>query len=280
MKYNIMCGSDKLFSDLEQLIIEYTENNKFSPEEFSDIVFAYSVRGNISEKMKTFFNSYIETNSRIFKTYHTMHNLFYYFMFIDYINLEVVRNLVESFEKISTRLPLTYYRPFKLFDFYLSNCEISEISVEYGYRMRQKFYYAEQLYDYVKYENVYGNTDEIKIFTDILKFRLLKEPIKCLVKDNLLIMHYSFPQYKIAINLWNDRCLVPKTNGNKRVNQMHLLNAKLLRMRKWEILDLVWDDYLNLGDQIKKDEFIHNWFENAKISQHKKGITNIKPKFV
>ena len=93
-------------------------------------------------------------------------------------------------------------------------------------------------------------------------------------------MHYSFPQYKIAINLWNDRCLVPKTNGNKRVNQMHLLNAKLLRMRKWEILDLIWDDYLNLGDQIKKDEFLHNWFENAKISQHKKGITNIKPKFV
>ena len=275
-----MVGSDNFFASLEDLVIELADKSKFSQEEFSDIAFAYSVRGKLSEKMKYFFNSYIEKNAENFKSYHTMHNLFYYFMFTDYMNLPVFEKLVSNYENIPAKLPLVYYRPFKLFDYYLTNCAESEKTIMMAIRLREKFYYAEQLYDFVKYERVYGETDEVKILHDILRVRLLKEPITCLVKNNLLIIHFTFPQYKIGINIWSERNYVPKTNEKIRINEQCLLHSKFLKMKQWEILDITWDEFLNLGDQLKKDEFLHNWYENAKISQHKKGVCNIKPKFV
>ena len=275
-----MAGSDNFFSAIEDLVIELTSKSKFSPEEFSDITYAFSVRGNLSEKMKSFFNSYIEKNADKFKSYHTMHNLFYYFMFVDFINIPVLEKMVSYYENNPAKLPLVYYRPFKLFDFYLTNCAEAEKTAILGFRLREKFYYAEQLYDFVKYEKVYGETDEVRILHDILRVRLLKEPITCLVKNNLLIMHFTFPQYKIGINVWTERNYVPKTNDKTRINEQCLLHSKLLKMKQWDVLDLTWDELLNLGDQLKKDEFLHNWYENAKISQHKKGVCNIKPKFV
>lgn len=280
MKYNKMVGSDNFFAALEDTVIELSNKGKFSAEEFSDLTFAYSVRGNLSEKMKTFFNSYIEKHADSFKSYHTMHNLFYYFMFVDYINIPIIEKMVTNYEKIDAKLPLMYYRSFKLFDYYLANWAQSDETIHFAVRLREKFYYAEQLYDFVKYERVYGESDEVKIMHDILKVRLLKEPITCLVKNNLLITHFSFPQYKIGINIWSERDYVPKTNGKIRINEQCLLHSKLLRMKQYEILDLTWDEFLNIGDQLKKDEFLHNWYENAKISQHKKGVCNIKPKFV
>lgn len=280
MKNNKMCGSDKFFTDIENLVVEYINAEKFSPEEFSDILFAFSVRGNLSEKLKNLFNNYIEKNIDRFISYHAMHNLFYYFMFIDLINMDICLKLISAYEENRAKLPLVYYRAFKLFDYYLSNCANKEKLLPLAIRLREKFYYAEQIYDFVKYERVYGESEEIQIFDDILKVRLFKEPITCLVKNNLLIIHFCFPQYNMGINVWADRNLVPKTNGPKRLNQLHLLHSKLLKMKNWEILDLVWDDYTNLGDQIKKDEFIHNWYENTKILQHNKGICNIKPKFI
>jgi len=275
-----MSGGDNFFTALEEIVIEMANKGSFSTDEFSDIVFAYSVRGNTSEKMKSFFNSFIEKNAENFKSYHSMHNIFYYFMFVDYINIPVLEKIVSNFENISAKLPLVYYRPFRLFDFYLSNCPEAEKTTIFGFRLREKFYYAEQLYDYIKYERVYGECDEVRILYDIFKVRLMKEPINCLVKNNLLIMHLNFPQYKIGVNVWGERDYVPKTNGKIRINEERLLHSKLLKMKKWDILDITWEEFLNLGDQLKKDEYLHNWYENAKISQHKKGICNIKPKFV
>lgn len=275
-----MSGSDNFFTALEDLIIEYTNKSKFSPEEFSDIVYAYSVRGNLSEKMKTFFNSYIEKNAESFKSYHTMYNLFYHFMFTDYSNYSVFEKLVSNYDNVQEKLPLVYYRAFKLFDNYISSIAKDEQTFMLAVRLREKFYYAEQLYDFVKYEKIYGESDEIGFMHDILKYRLLKEPITCLVKKNLIITHFTFPQYKIGINVWSERHYVPKTNGKIRLNEHCLLHSKFLKMKEWDILDITWDEFLNLGDQNKKDEFLHNWYENAKISQHKKGLCNIKPKFV
>lgn len=275
-----MSGSDNFFIALEDTVIEMTNKGSFSTEEFSDIAFAYSIRGNTSDKMKAFFNSFIEKNAQNFKTYHSMHNIFYYFMFVDYINIPVLEKIVSNYENITSKLPLVYYRPFRLFDYYLSNCPVADKTTIFGVRLREKFYYAEQLYDFIKYERVYGESEEVRILHDIFKVRLMKEPITCLVKNNLLIMHLNFPQYKIGVNVWGERDYVPKTNGKIRINEQRLLHSKLLKMKKWDILDITWEDFINLGDQLKKDEFLHNWYENAKISQHKKGICNIKPKFV
>ncbi len=280
MKYNKMSGSDNFFNAFEDLIIEYAESNKFSPEEFSDIIFAYSVRGNLSDKLKVYFISYIEKSVSKLNSYHTMHNLFYFFMFTDYINIPVIKNIITNYEAISDKLPLVYYRAFKLFDYYLTSWSGAEETLPLAVRLREKFYYAEQLYDFVKYERTYGESDEIAIMNDIFKTRLMKEPITCIVKNNLFINHFSFPQYKIGINIWNERHYVPRTNGNIRLNELCLLHSKFLKMKSWDILDIIWDEFLNVGDQLKKDEFLHNWYENAKISQHKKGICNIKPKYV
>lgn len=276
-----MTGSDKFFSEIEDTIIELSNKNEFSPEEFSDICYAYSIRGNLSEKMKKFFNNFIEKNPKKFVTYHSMHNLFYYFMFTDYLNQKVFEILIDNYLKINAKLPLVYYRSFKLFDSYISDGPEAEKLLPLAYQLREKFYYAEQLYDYVKYERIYEESDEIKTMKDILELRMIKDPITCLVKNNLTIIHFCFPEFKIGINVWNEKHLVPNTSGEKpRINEQHLLHGKLLRMKNWEIMDLNWEEFTNMGEQLKKDEFLHNWFENAKISQHKKGICNILPKFV
>jgi len=280
MKYNLMCGSDKFFSDIEDIVIEFTNKNQFSLEEFTDIAYAYSIRGSLSEKMKKFFNGYIEKNQNKFITYHTLHNLFYYFMFTDYINVKLFEKLIDTYLKIDSKLPVVYYRAFKLFDFYMANCSEKEALILLCYSLRDKFYYAEQLYDYVKYERVYENSAEIQTFKDILTLRLIKDPITCLVKNNLIIVHFCFPEFKIGINLWNEKHLVPNVKDKMRINEHHLLHSKLLRMKNWEILDLNWEEFVKMGDQLKKDEYIHNWFENAKISQHKKGVCNITPKYI
>lgn len=280
MKYNLMCGSDKFFSDIEDTVIEFTNKNQFSFEEFSDIAYAFSIRGNLSDKMKKFFNQYIEKNINKCTTYHSMHNIMYYFMFTDYINVKIFQTLVQNYLKVKAKLPLVYYRAFKLFDFYIANCAEKEKLIHDSYDLREKFYYAEQLYDYVKYEKVYENSDEIKIFNDIMRLRLIKDPITCLVKNNLLMIHFCFPEFNIGINIWNEKHLVPNVNGNARINEQHLLHSKLLKMKNWEILDLNWEEFVKIGDQLKKDEFVHNWIETAKISQHKKGVCNIIPKFV
>ena len=68
----------------------------------------------------------------------------------------------------------------------MANCSEKEALILLCYSLRDKFYYAEQLYDYVKYERVYENSAEIQTFKDILTLRLIKDPITCLVKNNLI----------------------------------------------------------------------------------------------
>ena len=45
MKENKMCGSDKFFDEMKSLVIRDIENFKFSFQQLTDIIYAYSIRG-------------------------------------------------------------------------------------------------------------------------------------------------------------------------------------------------------------------------------------------
>jgi hypothetical protein len=105
-------------------------------------------------------------------------------------------------------------------------------------------------------------------------------PICHAIYDNVFIVHFSMEHKKLGINLWLPRDEVPKTENGTRINRLHLLHSKILRFQGWDILDLSWNEFLNLGSQTERDKFIYNWFHSKSIEQEKKGIAPYIYKYV
>ena len=91
------------------------------------------------------------------------------------------------------------------------------------------------------------------------------------------MINYCFEPRKIGINLILDNQLVPKTN---RPNKKYSIHKNILKLDNWEILEITWQDYYKLGDQIARDKYIHEWWFATSVKQEKKGIFRINPKIV
>ena len=84
----------------------------------------------------------------------------------------------------------------------------------------------------------------------------------------------------MGINLWLNRDQIPKVNGANRINRQCHLHSKLLKYQGWEILDVIWEDFMSLGTQEKRDKFLYDWYHSTSLIQEKKGIVKLNPKFV
>lgn len=86
---------------------------------------------------------------------------------------------------------------------------------------------------------------------------------------NLFLMHFVFPQQKIAINYHLQKFL-PNERLDKPT-EMQKLSAKVLKTEGWEVLDLSEKEFKNWT----YDQRINNikgWLKEAKERQIKKGI--------
>jgi hypothetical protein len=285
MKENKMCGSDKFFDEMEPIIEKHIENFKLSFGELSDIIYAYSIRGSGSEKFWKILNQKINENLEQANTYQILHNIFWHFLFIENKNLEQWRVVLKKFNEIEGRPPIYYYRPFKIAGYFLQNAFPEDklanaLGDENLVDFFDRFYDPEQVYDYVKYENLFFKHSEYSNFRDMLNARLFLFPVPFMVLENTFIIHMCWENRKIGINIWLERHLVPKTNGPRRVNKQHLVHSKMLKYQGWEILDLTWDDFMNISGQIERDKFLHNWVLSTSKEQEKKGVFILNPNMI
>jgi hypothetical protein len=284
MKEGKMCGSDKFFDEMESIVINHIESSKYSFQEFSDILYAYSVRGSGSEKLNKLFEKKLTEDIDKANNYHTLHNIVWYLLFKESKDINLWTNLLNRYNQLEGRLPIYYYRPFKLAGYYLDNAfseaDQEKIGFQNIFDFKDRFYDPEQIYDYVKNENLVNKHPEYLNFKGLLNGRLFLFPLNHVVYDNMFLVHYSWEHQKMGINLWLDRDKVPKVNGTNRVNSQCLITSKLLKLEGWEILDVVWEDYMNLGNQNNRDKFLHDWYLKTCAIQEKKGIFKMNPKFV
>ena len=271
MKDNKMAGSDKLFNELEPHIM--SNLNIFNLDQFSDILYSYSIRGSGSENLYNVFNKHLLENIHKFKNFRSMHNIIWYLLFTENKEEFVWESVIKTCDKIEGKLPILYYQPFKLASYYLEYL-FPHLNL---FLFKDRFYDSEQIYDYVKYERLFEKYYEYLTFKAHLNSRHLIFPLTNFVINNSLMINYCFEPRKMGINLILDNQLVPKTN---RPNKKYSVHKNILKHDNWEILEITWQDYFNLGDQNARDKFIHNWFYETSLKQEKKGVFRINPKYV
>lgn len=282
MKENKMVGSDKFFDEMESIVINHIDNFNLSFQQMTDILYAYSVRGSGSQKLYDLFNRKINEDIEKANSYHCLHNIAWHYLFTENKNLEQWSALFKQFNKIPERLPVYYYRPFKISAYFLDHAFsehdiVSKIGDENYIDFKDRFYDPEQIYDYVKYEKLFDKYPEYSSFKAILNGRLIIFPVSHLVLENMFMVHNSWEHKKMGINVWLERDLVPKTN---RLNKHCLVHSNMLKLAGWEILDVNWVDFMDLGGQVERDKFIHNWYHSTCKKQEEKGIYKMNVKFV
>jgi hypothetical protein len=193
---------------------------------------------------------------------------------------------MKRFIEIENRPSIYYYRPFKLLGYYLDNLMESDpkfqeqIDTMLYWEFKDRFFDPEQVYDYVKYEHLEHKYPEYQNMKTIFSNRMFMYPLCHVIYENMFIVHYAFEPRKLGINLWLPRDEVPKPKGKIRINKLHLLHSKLLKMKGWEILDLPFTEYFNIGNQDERDKFIYDWYQTKSIEQEKKGICKLNLKYV
>jgi hypothetical protein len=283
MKAGKMSGSDKFYDEMEQIVLYHLENYKYSFQQFSDILYAYSVRASGSEKLYKVFDKKLNEDIEKANNYHTLHNIVWHLLFTENKNVDLWRNLMQRYNSLEGRLPIYYYRPFKIAAFFMENAftesELDKLNRQELFDFKDRFYDPEQIYDYVKYEKTQFKNQEYGNFKGMLNGRLMIFPLAHATYENMFIVHNCWEHQKMGINLWIDRDKIPKTNP-VRINRQCYLHSKMLKLQGWEILDVIWEDFLNLGNQAVRDKFLHDWYYSTYEKQASKGIAKMDPKFV
>jgi hypothetical protein len=241
------------------------------------------VRGSGSEKLLTLFNRKLNEDISQANNYHTIHNIFWYFLFIENKNSEQWNKILERFNLIPEKVPIHYYRPFKLAAHYLqynlNETERSKINAEAVEEFMDRFYDPEQIYDYVKMEKNVHKHKEFSSMKAMINGRLVLFPVSHLVIQNLFIVHFAWENRKMGINVWLERDQISKTSP-VRINKQCYLHSKLLKNEGWEILDIVWEDFVNLGGQNERDKFIWDWYTKTSKIQEERGFVKLNPQFI
>jgi hypothetical protein len=138
-----------------------------------------------------------------------------------------------------------------------------------------KQWHAERYFNVHKLEEYIERDGEYYNFKGFLNAKCFVYPISFLAQNNLFLLHFVFPDQKIAINFHLEK-FVPTERLNKPT-EMQKLASKVLKHDGWEILDLSQKEFKNWT----YDERINNikgWLKEAKEKQIKKGIIEAKPK--
>lgn len=272
MNNNKTAGSESFFESMENVIEKQIKSYSF--EQLSDIIYAYGVRNSGSQKIKDLYLENIKNHLKNgISNYKTLANIAYYLLFNDIKDKELWQDLLNCYEKIPERLPIHYYKPFRLAAFYLEKV-IPDLELVH---LKDRFFDPEQVYDVNKLETVLKELPEYKNIMNIINNRLFLAPLQFYCFDNALMLHVAFINRKIGINFYLDRDMIPKTN---KISQLRLLDSKIFKLLGWEILDISYNDYFNIGDQAQRDKFIHEWYTKSSLSQEQNKVFKINPKFV
>jgi hypothetical protein len=197
--------------------------------------------------------------------------------------LDQWRELLKKFNELEGRLPIYYYRPFKIAEYFISKGFTREqwhiIGEDNLYDFKDRFWDPEQIYDYVKYEKLFHQDTEYSNLKAMVNGRLILFPLTHFVYKNLFMMHLCFEKRKIGVNMWIDRHKISKSSP-VRVNQQCYVHSKMLKYEGWEVLDIIYEDFVNMGTQQDRDKFLHDWYHTASRKQEQKGVFKLDIQFV
>jgi len=180
------------------------------------------------------------------------------------------QQMIDNYNIIEGKLPVFYYRPFRIAMFYLEHKLPNTILDDF----KDRFFGAEQYYNYVKNEELYEKDERNVHFKGILNKRLVIFPVPYVVYENMFMIHYTVEHRKIGFNLFFEKDYVWKSNP-VRITKLAEIHSKMMRLDGWELLDISWDKYVSLGKQEARDKYIEDWYNQATEIQKEKGI--IKP---
>ena len=113
----------------------------------------------------------------------------------------------------------------------------------------------------------FHNHDEYKnILRALSKFKL--DPAVFYTYENSLQIHFAFPDMKIGIMVHLDKDMVP---GTMRINQSRLIPGKIMRKFGWEILDLTYKEFVEMGNKPALN-YLKEWLELASDIQAEGGV--------
>ena len=98
MKDNIVCGSDKFFHEIEPYILKNL--NKFSHDDFLNIVYSYYLRGQTSKEFEEAVLQKIKNDIPEYNTYGMLFTLTYYLLFTESTDKVLWQTMMDNFNKI------------------------------------------------------------------------------------------------------------------------------------------------------------------------------------
>jgi len=265
MRDGKMAGGDKFFNEMEPVILKNLD--KMNMDDFSNVIYAYSVRNQGSEEFNKIVLNKITNEMKSYSTWHVLFNVAWYLLFTTNKDFTLWQSFVDQVFTIEGKMPLVYYRPFKIAAYYIE-FNITNIDL---FDYKDRFFYAEQYYNYTKGEKFFLMDDRFIHFKTLLNVKLGLYPMISTCFNNLFIINFYWETRKIGINLHLDRDYVPKSDPI-RINEHARMHSKMLKLNDWIILDLTWDEYMNIGNQDKRDEFIQNWFTKSCKEQKDRGV--------
>lgn len=228
---NKMCGRDKTFYTFEPTVLKGLES--MSDRDATHLMYAYGVRNLGNPELHKAFEKKLEKIASNLD-YPSLFNAFYYMMFRDSGNKALFEKLVNATVTNPDILPIIYYRPFKAARFYLQGKFKDGISNMQDFIDKQwhaeRYFNVYKLEEYIERDTAYYN------FKGFLNARCFVYPISFLTVNNLFLLHFAFPEPKIAINFHLSK-FIP-TEGGTGATEMQRLAAKVLKHEGWEILDL------------------------------------------
>ena len=242
-------GSDKTFRLLESSAIKLLNCGL---EEVSDrdalhLVFAYAVRGQGSDELYHAFYHRLQQRIEQFD-YITLSYTAYVLMFKDNIDISIWRLFVDRVIQCPGIIPLWYYRPFKITQYYLQGHFHNTLNLS---RYIEEFWECEKYFNVDRISDIWHGVHEFESFGSWLVQNIQVIPTIFLTWNNLFNIHYAFKSQQVAIMLHRDQSLVAggETQGDTtfRANSLELLTAKVLRLHNWVVLDLTWREIQDNG---------------------------------
>ena len=119
--------------------------------------------------------------------------------------------------------------------------------------LQDRFYYAEQKYNLSKLEANYVQRKEYEDINFFFKLDMELLPVLFHAWDNTFLIHYSWPNMKIGMNVYLEDELLDRRA--KRIKGRDLLIKKLMRLAGWEIVNTTFPEYKSFNLDERKQYY-------------------------
>eukprot|EP00826_Nyctotherus_ovalis_P055165 TRINITY_DN7310_c0_g1_i7.p1 TRINITY_DN7310_c0_g1~~TRINITY_DN7310_c0_g1_i7.p1 ORF type:complete len:755 (+),score=208.02 TRINITY_DN7310_c0_g1_i7:73-2337(+) len=244
-------GRDKTFEQLEPLFM--SKADQLNHWQVSRCAYTFAARKHNSEPLFQYLDQRLQ-KELCNMHYGSLHNVAYYLLMREVSDEQFWKDFVNRVLAIPEVLPLIYYYPFKLCWQYLEGFkpewDVSMLGQKlwWGERLKVAVVLEEDLFKHEEYSNF------IRTFSSL---RL--DPAMFYTYQNTFQVHLAFPEMKVGIMIHLDKDMVPET---MRVNQSKLIPGRILKHQNWEILDISYKEFVEMG---KKNalKYLKEWLELA-----------------